>query len=203
MAKGSSVVLAKPMKSGRIEMEGGPNPQTGSGGRLPPISERSMSFDDSARGISEAKDEEVNEYEDSEADGHVFNDDLDTSDEARVSVGRSGAPRPITRNLAGEFDRVVKPEPACDDSGSENEISDMKTTDETVIRKLPGNRPPTNSSTPAANLVIDQILNQMMESSDWIRQLTLKAVRQALWVELSGKLAWCDVGILQVRTYLG
>ncbi|GMF58204.1 unnamed protein product [Phytophthora fragariaefolia] len=30
----------------------------------------------------------------------------------------------------------------------------------------------------------------MMESSDWIRQFTPKAVRQALWVELSGELAW-------------
>ncbi|GMF49521.1 unnamed protein product [Phytophthora fragariaefolia] len=64
--------------------------------------------------------------------------------------------------------------------------------DETVIRKLPGNRPPMNSSTPAANRVIGRILDQMLalESSDWIRQLTPKAVRQALWVELSGELAW-------------
>ncbi|GMF18608.1 unnamed protein product [Phytophthora fragariaefolia] len=46
------------------------------------------------RYISEAKDEEVNEYEDSEADGYVFSDDRDASDEARVSVGRSGAPHP-------------------------------------------------------------------------------------------------------------
>ncbi|GMF45070.1 unnamed protein product [Phytophthora fragariaefolia] len=30
----------------------------------------------------------------------------------------------------------------------------------------------------------------MMESSDWTRQFTPKAVRQALWVELSGELAW-------------
>ncbi|GMG16549.1 unnamed protein product [Phytophthora fragariaefolia] len=30
----------------------------------------------------------------------------------------------------------------------------------------------------------------MMESSDWIRQFTPKAVRQALWVELSGESAW-------------
>ncbi|GMF53497.1 unnamed protein product [Phytophthora fragariaefolia] len=120
------------MKSGRIEMEGGPTPQTGSGGRLSSISEMSVSFDESAGGISEAKDEEVNEYEDSEADGYVFGDDLDASDEARVSAGRCGAPRPITRNLAGEFDEVAKPEPARD---------------EAVIRKLPGNRPPMNSST--------------------------------------------------------
>ncbi|GMF48322.1 unnamed protein product [Phytophthora fragariaefolia] len=47
-----------------------------------------------------------------------------------------------------------------------------------------------NSSTPAANRVIGRILDQMMESSDWIRQFMLKAVRQALWVELSGELAW-------------
>ncbi|GMF27874.1 unnamed protein product [Phytophthora fragariaefolia] len=46
------------------------------------------------------------------------------------------------------------------------------------------------SSTPAANRVIGRILYQMMESSDWIRQVTTKAVRQALWVELSGELAW-------------
>ncbi|GMF39323.1 unnamed protein product [Phytophthora fragariaefolia] len=60
------------MKSGRIEMEGGPTPQTGSGGRLSIISEKSVSFDESAGGISEAKDEEVNEYDDSEADGYVL-----------------------------------------------------------------------------------------------------------------------------------
>ncbi|GMF45047.1 unnamed protein product [Phytophthora fragariaefolia] len=171
-------------------MEGGPTPQTGSGGRLSSISERSVSFDESTGGISEDNDEEVNEYEDSEADGYVFSDDLDDSDEARMSAGRSGAPRPISRNLAGEFDEVAKPEPACDDSGSENEVSDKKTTDETVIRKLPGNRPSMNSSTPAANRVISRILDQMMESSDWVRQFTPKAVRQALWVQLSGELAW-------------
>ncbi|GMF27875.1 unnamed protein product [Phytophthora fragariaefolia] len=81
----------------------------------------------SAGGISEAKDEEVNEYEDSGADGYVFGDDLDASNEARVSAGRSGAPRPITRNLAGEFDEVAKPEPARDDFGSENEVSGQET----------------------------------------------------------------------------
>ncbi|GMF60969.1 unnamed protein product [Phytophthora fragariaefolia] len=165
--------------------EGGPTPQTGSGGRLSSISERSVSFDESAGGIPEAKDEEVNEYEDSEADGYDLGDDLDASDDARVSSGRSGAPRPITRNLAGEFDEVAKPEPAHDDSGSNNEVSGKKPADESVIRKLPGNRPPMNSSTPAANRVIGGILDQMMESSDWIRQFTPKPVRQALWVELS------------------
>ncbi|GMF54262.1 unnamed protein product [Phytophthora fragariaefolia] len=97
------------------------------------------------------------------------------------------APSP---KLAGEFDEVAKPEPARDDSGSENEASDKKPADETGIRKLPGNRPPMNSSTPVANRVIGRILDQMMESSDWIRQFTPKAVRQALWVELSGELAW-------------
>ncbi|GMF16055.1 unnamed protein product [Phytophthora fragariaefolia] len=47
-----------------------------------------------------------------------------------------------------------------------------------------------NSSTPAANRVIGRILDQMMESDDCIRQFTPKAVHQALWVELSGELAW-------------
>ncbi|GMF50287.1 unnamed protein product [Phytophthora fragariaefolia] len=47
-----------------------------------------------------------------------------------------------------------------------------------------------NSSTHAANRVIGRTLDQMMESSGWIRQFTPKAVHQALWVELSGKLAW-------------
>ncbi|GMF53852.1 unnamed protein product [Phytophthora fragariaefolia] len=161
MAKGSSAEPAAPVKSGRIEIEGGPTPQTGSGGRLSSISERSVSFDESVGGISGAKDEDVNEYEDSEADGYVFDDDLDALDEARVSAGRSRAPRPITRNLAGEFDEVATPAPARDDSGSENEASDKKTTDETVVRKLPGNRPTMNSSTPAANQVIGRILDQI------------------------------------------
>ncbi|GMF34585.1 unnamed protein product [Phytophthora fragariaefolia] len=174
------------MKSGRIEIEGGPTPQTGSGGRLSSISERSVSFDESTGGISAAKDEEVNEYEDSEADGYDFGDDLDASDEARCS----GAPRPITRNLAGEFDEVANPEPARDGSGSDNEVSGQKPAAELVIRKRPGNRPPMNSSTPAANRVIGRILDQMVESSDWIRQFTPKAVHQTLWVELSCELAW-------------
>ncbi|GMF59018.1 unnamed protein product [Phytophthora fragariaefolia] len=149
----------------------------------------------SAEGISETKDEEVNADEDSEVDGYVFGDDLDASDEARVSAGRSGALRPITRNLAGEFDEVAKPEPACDDSGSENEVSDKKPADKPVVRKLPGNRPPMNSSTPAANRVIGRILDQMMESRDRIRQFTPKAAREALWVELSGELA-CPVNTM-------
>ncbi|GMF28751.1 unnamed protein product [Phytophthora fragariaefolia] len=62
MAKGSSAVPATLMKWGRIEMEGGPTHQTGSGGRLSSISKRSVSFDESAGGISEAKDEEVNDF---------------------------------------------------------------------------------------------------------------------------------------------
>ncbi|GMF36226.1 unnamed protein product [Phytophthora fragariaefolia] len=99
-------------------------------GRLSSISERSVSFDESAGGISEAKDEEVNEYEGSEADGYVFGDDLDASDEHRVSAERRRAPHPITRNLAGEFDQVSKPEPACDDAGCDNEVSDKKPADE-------------------------------------------------------------------------
>ncbi|GMF55643.1 unnamed protein product [Phytophthora fragariaefolia] len=125
------------MKSGRTEMEGGPTTQSGGGGRLSSISERSVSFDESAGGIPEAKDEEVNAYEDSEAGGYDFGDDLDASDETRVSAGRSGAPGPITRNLAGEFDEVAKPEPARYDSGSDNEVSGKKPVDESVIRKLP------------------------------------------------------------------
>ncbi|GMF30390.1 unnamed protein product [Phytophthora fragariaefolia] len=167
----------------------GPNTKPADGGRLSSISERSVSFDESTGGISEAKDEEVNAYEDSEVDGYAFGDALDSSDESRVSAGRSGAPRPITRNLAGELDEVAKPEPARDDSGSEIEVLDKKPADEPVIRKLPGNRPPVNSSTHAANRVIGQILDQMMESSDWIQPFTPKAVHQALWVELSGELA--------------
>ncbi|GMF24388.1 unnamed protein product [Phytophthora fragariaefolia] len=126
------------MKSGRIEMEGGPTIQTGSGERLSSISERSVSFDELAGGIPEAKDEEVNEYEDLEVDGLDFGDALDASDEARVSAGRSGAPRPITRNLAGEFDEVAKPEPARDDSESDNEVSSKKPADESVIRNSLG-----------------------------------------------------------------
>ncbi|GMF22056.1 unnamed protein product [Phytophthora fragariaefolia] len=117
MANGSSAVPATPMNSGRIEMEGGSTTQTGSGGRLSSISERSVSFDESAGRISEAKDEEVNEYEDSEADEYVFTDDRDVSDEARVSSRRSGAPHPITKislvNLMkwpSQSPRVMNPE---------------------------------------------------------------------------------------------
>ncbi|GMF46066.1 unnamed protein product [Phytophthora fragariaefolia] len=142
-------------------------------------SARPVSFDESARGISEAKDEEVNEYEVSEADGYVFSDDPDASDEARVSAEHRGAPRRFIRNLTAEFDELAKPALARDDSGSETEVSDKKTTDKTVIRKLPGHRPPMSSSTPAANRVVDRILDQMLGSSAWIRQLTPKAVRQA------------------------
>ncbi|GMF25884.1 unnamed protein product [Phytophthora fragariaefolia] len=153
-------------------MAKGSSARTGSGGRLSSISERSVSFDESAGGVPEAKD--------SKADGYDFGDDLDASDEARVSAGRSGAPRPITRNLTGEFDEVAKPEPARDDSGSDNEVSGKKPADELVIRKLLVNHPPMNSSTPAANRVIGRILDQMMESGDCIRQFTPKAVHQAL-----------------------
>ncbi|GMF25474.1 unnamed protein product [Phytophthora fragariaefolia] len=107
-----------------------------------------------------------------------------------MSAGRSGAPRPITRNLTGEFDEVAKPEPARDDSGSQTEVSDKKIMGDTVVGKLPGHPPPMNSSTPAANRLIGRILGQMMESSDWIQQFRHKAVHQAIWVELSGELAW-------------
>ncbi|GMF39292.1 unnamed protein product [Phytophthora fragariaefolia] len=96
MAKGYSAVPATLMKSGRIVMEGGPTHQTGSGGLLSSISERSVSFYKAAGGIPEARDEDVNEYEDSEADRYVCGDDRDALDEARVSAGRSGAPRPVT-----------------------------------------------------------------------------------------------------------
>ncbi|GMF15355.1 unnamed protein product [Phytophthora fragariaefolia] len=114
------------------------------------------------------------------ADGYGFGDVLDASDEAKVSAGRSGTPRPITRNLAGEFDEVAKPEPTRDVSGSDNDVSGKKPADEPVVRKLPRNLPPINSSTPAANRVIGRILDQMMESTiggeelkQWKRKLRL------------------------------
>ncbi|GMF48838.1 unnamed protein product [Phytophthora fragariaefolia] len=165
-------------------------PPSGRGGRVSSISKRSVSFDESAGGTSEAKDEEVKECKNMEADGYVFSDGPDASAEARVSAGRIGAPCPITRNRAGEFDDVSKPETPRDDAGSENEVSDKKSMNGTVIRKLPGNRPPMNSSTPAANRVFGRILDKIMEPSDWFRQFTSKAVRPAYWVELSGELAW-------------
>ncbi|KAE9284797.1 hypothetical protein PR003_g26763, partial [Phytophthora rubi] len=157
--------------------------------RLSMISERSVSFDDSADEGPDAKDTMM-DYEDLEVKIQAVMHELDDQEGAILSAGRSGGSRSLSRSLASEFDEVAKPDHAQDDY--EDSTEELKAL--VQVTKGPqesrGYRPPLNSSTPAANKVLGRMLEQMIESSEWIQQFTPQMVRQSVWAELSGELAW-------------
>ncbi|KAE9314916.1 hypothetical protein PF008_g19377 [Phytophthora fragariae] len=116
--------------------------------------------------------------------------ELDDQEWAMLSAGRSGGSRSLSRSLASEFDEAAKPDHAHDDYEDSTEESKALVQATKGPQESRGYRPPLNSSTPAANKALGCMLEQMIESSEWIQQFTPQMVRQSVWAELSGELAW-------------
>ncbi|KAE9130345.1 hypothetical protein PF010_g3883 [Phytophthora fragariae] len=190
MAKGSkSAVPATPVRPTR-----GPTGATSTlasnlTSRLSTISERSVSFDDSADEGPDAKDTMM-DYEYLEEKTPAAMQELDDQEGAMLSAGCSGGSRSLSRSLASEFDEGAKPDHAHDDYEDSTEESKALVQVTKGPQESRGYRPPLNSSTPAANKVLGRMLEQMIESNEWIQQFTPQMVRQSVWAELSGELAW-------------
>ncbi|KAE9007263.1 hypothetical protein PR001_g17004 [Phytophthora rubi] len=82
--------------------------------RLSTISERSVSFDDSADEGADAKDTMM-DYEVLEEKSLAAMQELDDQEGTMLSAGRSGGSRSLSRSLASEFHEVAKPDHAQDD----------------------------------------------------------------------------------------
>ncbi|KAE9172672.1 hypothetical protein PF005_g26600 [Phytophthora fragariae] len=130
------------------------------------------------------------DYEDLEEKTPAAMQELDDQEGAMLSAGRSGGSRSLSRSLASEFDEVAKPDHAHDDYEASTEESKALVQVTEGSQESRGYRAPQNSSTPAANKVLGRMLEQMIESSEWIQQFTPQMVRQSVWAELSGELAW-------------
>ncbi|KAE8877732.1 hypothetical protein PF005_g20008 [Phytophthora fragariae] len=130
------------------------------------------------------------DYEDLEEKTPAAMQELDDQEGAMLSAGRSGGSRSLSRSLASEFDEVAKPDHAQDDYEDSTEESKALVQVSKGPQESRGYQPPLNSSTPAANKVLGRMLEQMIESSEWIQQFTPLMVRQSVWAELSGELAW-------------
>ncbi|GMF11481.1 unnamed protein product [Phytophthora lilii] len=103
-----SAVPATPMKSGGAR--GDDSNAALITLHLAPITERSVSCEDSADG-SDAKDE-MEDYEDLEEKAPALAVVTpDTPEDAILSAGRSGGSRSLSRNLADELEEVAGPEP--------------------------------------------------------------------------------------------
>ncbi|KAG6586900.1 Eukaryotic/viral aspartic protease [Phytophthora cinnamomi] len=190
MANGSkSAVPATPAKSTRGPTEYSSTVASDLTSRLSVITERSVSFEESVDEDSDAKDEMM-DYDDLEEKSSAAMQETDDQEDAMLSAGHSGVPRSLSRNLVEEFDEVAEPDHAYDDyeDGTEGSKALVQVTKGPQV--VQGNRPPTNGSTPAANKVLGRVFKQMMEESEWMQQLSPKSIRQAIWVELKGELAW-------------
>ncbi|KAE9312957.1 hypothetical protein PF008_g19852 [Phytophthora fragariae] len=186
MAKGSkSAVPATPVRPTRGPTGATETIASDLTSRLSTISERSVSFDDSADDGPDAEDMMM-DYEDLEEKTPAAMQELDNQEGAMLSAGRSGGSRSLSRSLASEFDEVAKPDHTHDDYEDSTEESKALVQVTKGPQESRGYRPPLNSSTPAAN----KVLEQMIESSEWIQQFTPQMVRQSVWAELSGELAW-------------
>ncbi|KAE9095845.1 hypothetical protein PF005_g26109 [Phytophthora fragariae] len=130
------------------------------------------------------------DYEDLEEKTPAAMQELDDQEGATLSAGRSGGSRALSRSLASEFDEVAKPDHAQDDYEDSTEESKALVQVTKGPQESRGYRPPLNSSTPAADKVLGRMLEQMIESIEWIQQITPQMVRQSVWAELSGELAW-------------
>ncbi|GMF18544.1 unnamed protein product [Phytophthora lilii] len=183
MAKGSrSAVPATPMKSGGTR---GDDPNAALiTPHSAPITERSLSFEDSADG-SDAKDE-MEDYEDLEEKAPALAVVTpDTPEDTILSAGRSGGSRSLSRNLADDLEEVAGPEPAYEDYDSDAEDSKSPVTMAQPTEQASGYRPPLNGDTPAANKVLGRCYEEM-KTSEWIHQLFEPTpIRQAVWADLS------------------
>ncbi|OWZ08728.1 hypothetical protein PHMEG_00018678 [Phytophthora megakarya] len=128
---------------------------------MTPITERSVSFDDSVD-YSDAKEDDEDDYLEEKTPVSEL------SEGAVVSVGRSAAGvKALARNLAEELEEVAGPAMDSDDDGSDGgkpSSAAGKATSQST-----GFRPPINGDTPGATKAIGKTLELMMTKSGWMQ----------------------------------
>ncbi|OWZ04165.1 LOW QUALITY PROTEIN: hypothetical protein PHMEG_00023980, partial [Phytophthora megakarya] len=175
MEKGDrSAVLATPMKSGgsRSETTGRSRGSysTPTTSRMTPITERSVSFDDSVD-YSDAKEDDEDGYLEEKAPvSEIW-------EGAVMSVGHRAGVREHERNLAEELEEVAGPAMDSDDDGSDG-----------VKPSAARRRGRQLLNTPGANKAISKTLELMMTKSSWMQMFVPTLVRQGVWMNLGGEL---------------
>ncbi|OWZ08416.1 hypothetical protein PHMEG_00019051 [Phytophthora megakarya] len=147
--------------------------------RMTPITERSMSFDDSVD-YSDAKEDDEDDYLEEKAPVSEL------SEGAVVSVGHSAGLRALARNLAEKLEEVAGPAMDSDNDGSDGakpSAATGKTTSQSI-----GFWPPINGDTPGGNKVIGKTLELMMTNGSRMQMFGTTLVRQAVWMNLGGAL---------------
>ncbi|OWZ00599.1 hypothetical protein PHMEG_00028172 [Phytophthora megakarya] len=138
---------------------------------MTPITERSVSFDDSVDYSDTTEDDEDDYLEEKTPVSEL-------SEGAVVSVGRSAGVKALARNLAEELEEVAGPAMDSDDDGSDGAKPSAATGKATS--QSTGFRPPINGDTPGANKVIGKPLELMMSRSSWMQMFGPTLVRQAV-----------------------
>ncbi|GMF59985.1 unnamed protein product [Phytophthora fragariaefolia] len=170
MAKGSSsAVPATPMKSGETR---GDNSSTALiTSQLDSIVERSVSFNDDSMTGSDAKDDE---------DLNEGNYELEE---------KAPAPMAVTPDTPEDAVMLAGRKPAYEDFGDDGDNTKSPLVTAQVTEQANRNRPPLNGDTPAANKVLGKCYEDI-KSCDWGELFEPTIIRQAVWSELSNKLAW-------------
>ncbi|OWZ13378.1 hypothetical protein PHMEG_00013305 [Phytophthora megakarya] len=137
---------------------------------MTPITERSVSFDDSVD-YSDAKEDDEDDYLEEKASVSEL------SEGAVVTVDRSAGVKALARNLAEELEEMAGPAMDFDDDGSDG-VKPAAATGKATSQST-GFRPPINGDTPGANKVIGKTLELMMTKSSWMQMFGPTLVRQA------------------------
>ncbi|OWZ06548.1 hypothetical protein PHMEG_00021181 [Phytophthora megakarya] len=162
MAKGDkSAVPATPMKSGGTRSEASGRSRssysTPTTSRMTPITERSVSFDDSVD-YSDAKEDDEDDYLEEKTPVSEL------SEGAVVAVGCSAGVKALAPNLAEELEEVAGP--AMDSDDDESDGAKPSAATGKAISQSIGFRPPINGDMPEANKVISKTLELMMTKSN-------------------------------------
>ncbi|OWZ14221.1 hypothetical protein PHMEG_00012333 [Phytophthora megakarya] len=124
---------------------------------MTPITEHSVSFDDSVD-YSDAKEDDEDDY---------LEEKTPVSELSGGSVSRNAGVKALARNLAEELEEVAGPAVDSDDDGSDGASPSAATGKATS--QSTGFRPPINGDTPGASKVIGKPLELMMTKSSWMQ----------------------------------
>ncbi|OWZ15862.1 hypothetical protein PHMEG_00010436 [Phytophthora megakarya] len=143
--------------------------------RMTPITEPSVSFDDSGD-YSDSKEDTEDDYLEEKTPVSEL------SEGAVVSLGHSAVVKSLARNLTEELEGMAGPAMDSDDDGSDGVKLSPATRKETS--QSSGFRPPINGDTPVANKAIGKTLAIMMTKSSWMQNVRTTLARQAVWMNL-------------------
>ncbi|OWZ20746.1 hypothetical protein PHMEG_0004808 [Phytophthora megakarya] len=146
---------------------------------MTPITERSVSFDDSVEILDAKEDHEDDYLEEKAPASELLEGDV-------VPVGHSAGVRALARNLAEELGKVAGPAMVSDDDGPDGakpSAATGKTTSQSTDF-----RPSINGDTQGANKVIGKILELMTTKASWMQMFGTTLVHQAVWMNLGGEL---------------